>query len=173
MSWLLLSLTVKNFLYKWNMYVFVYGLCLAAHVWVCAARSENTLGYCSSGTVLFVLFYLCILVYVHVCGGAHEGQRVLSDLLELKLEVFVSQPEWFLGSEFQSSDRAVLLTTEPSFQSPPCWFFRQSLSLSWPLSCRLGCLAKDLSVSAPQGWDYKHAPCLFFYFFLTWIWGSN
>lgn len=49
---------------------------------------------------------LCVHVIVCVypmCRDVHKGQRTVSDLLEMKLEVAVSCPTWSLGSELRTA----------------------------------------------------------------------
>lgn len=39
--------------------------------------------------------------------GAHRGQKMVSDVLELELQIVVSCLDWMLGTELGSSSKAV------------------------------------------------------------------
>jgi hypothetical protein len=55
----------------------------------------------------------CLHVHIAVCACWYSnGQKKVSDLLELELQAFVSQP----GLELESWSSAMLLTTELSLQ---------------------------------------------------------
>lgn len=61
--------------------------------------------------------FWCACVCVHG-GCACRFQKGTSDLLDLELQVAMSQPIWILGTEFQSSeDQHVFLMSEPFLQT--------------------------------------------------------
>lgn len=65
-------------------------------------------------TFVFVLFFLndmnvCVAmcVYVHVSRGVCKGQKTVSNLLELELQVLVSHFIWMQGTKIRFSEKAL------------------------------------------------------------------
>lgn len=88
-----------------------------------------------------MFLFLCINVCLHICmctrcmSDAHRGQKMTSDLPELKLQM-VWAAVWVLGTELGSLARtAVHLATELSFQLCISFFFFFSLQVSEDMLC--------------------------------------
>lgn len=78
----------------------------------------------------YISVFTCVCVYIHLCvcvwGGvlhehmcsAHEGQKRVSDHMELELQMVISFLVLFLETELQSSGKAVHVLKQSHLSCP-------------------------------------------------------